>query len=250
VSEGLIRETSLRASASPPSRAEAGARRLAVLLAWIAGGVDAIGYLALAHLFTAHMSGNTVALGASVGTGETAELARRGVAILLFAAGIGLGTALGEVRRERGGRHPTVAVLGAELILLLAFVVIGERQQIPSPDDPRFYVMVAFPTVAMGLQSATLRRIGDLHVRTTYISGVLTNLMEAIVHRLFGREKDNGLDVKVYGAVWGSYLLGAILGGVGYARAGPLGMLLPIIGLGLACALDLRHPHEVAVEAT
>src|SRR5262249_36270733 len=30
-----------------------------LLLAWIAGGVDAIGYLVLLHLFTAHMSGNS-----------------------------------------------------------------------------------------------------------------------------------------------------------------------------------------------
>jgi uncharacterized membrane protein YoaK (UPF0700 family) len=98
------------------------------------------------------------------------------------------------------------------------------------------------------LQSATLRRIGHLHVRTTYISGVLTNLVQGIVQQLLRREEKRDFGVQVYGWVWGSYLLGAILGGIGYAQAGALGMLLPIIGLGLACAFDLRQPYELAAE--
>ena len=232
---------------SPPT-GRPGTRRLAVLLAWVAGAVDAVGYLALAHLFTAHMSGNTVALGASVGTGETGEVVRRGVAIALFAVGIALGTALGEFRRQRGRRHPTVAVFAVETLLLATFIVLGKREPMPSTDDARFYVLVALPTVAMGLQSAALRHIGHLHVRTTYISGVLTSLVEGVVRHIVqrGREHDSG--VRVYGAVWGAYLLGAGLGGVSYARVGPLGMILPVIGLAAAMALDLRHPYELATE--
>jgi uncharacterized membrane protein YoaK (UPF0700 family) len=238
---------------SPSAEQPAGrpdTRRLAVLLAWVAGGVDAIGYLALAHLFTAHMSGNTVALGASAGQGEGGEVLRRGVAISLFAVGIALGTAIGEVRRLRGGRHPTVAVFVAEMVLLAAFVVVGTQgardSGSPPPDDWRFYVLVAFPTLAMGLQSATLRRIGELHVRTTYISGVLTSLMEAVIHQVFRLRGEPGARVGVYASVWGGYLLGATLGGLGYARAGLLALVLPIAGLGVAAALDLRHPHELA----
>jgi uncharacterized membrane protein YoaK (UPF0700 family) len=100
----------------------------------------------------------------------------------------------------------------------------------------------------MGLQSATLRRIGQLHVRTTYISGVLTNLVQGLVQQLVRRGEQRDFGVQVYGAVWIGYLVGAILGGVGYAQTGALGMLLPIIGLGFACAFDLRHPHELAAE--
>jgi uncharacterized membrane protein YoaK (UPF0700 family) len=230
------------------------AQRLAVLLAWVGGGVDAIGYLALAHLFTAHMSGNTVALGASLGQGEGGEVLRRGAAIVLFAVGIAVGTAVGEVRRERGRRHPTVAVFVVEMVLLAAFATVGAPGvlggDMPAPDDWRFYGLVALPTVAMGLQSATLRRIGHLQVRTTYISGVLTNLMEAIVHRLCRPGRDeSGEPVRIYAAVWGAYLLGAIVGGAGYGRVGVLALVVPISGLGLAAALDLRHPYEQAAQS-
>jgi uncharacterized membrane protein YoaK (UPF0700 family) len=42
-----------------PGRANQG---LIVLLAFTGGWVDAVGYLVLLHLFTGHMSGNTIAL--------------------------------------------------------------------------------------------------------------------------------------------------------------------------------------------
>jgi uncharacterized membrane protein YoaK (UPF0700 family) len=225
-----------------------GARHLAVLLAWVAGAVDAVGYLALAHLFTAHMSGNSVAMGAAVGTGEGGEVFRRGAAIALFAIGIALGSALAEIRREHGRRHPTVAVLGLESGLLVVFIVFGIREQMPSPDEPRFYVMLALPTVAMGLQSATLRRIGRLRVRTTYISGVLTSLVERLVRKIIRGGHDHDFGVRVYASVWAGYLLGAVMGGIGYAQAGAWGMILPIAGLLAAMGFDLRHPYELAVE--
>ncbi len=43
---------------------------LALVLASVAGGVDAIGWLTLDHLFTAHMSGNTVNMTVHVALGD------------------------------------------------------------------------------------------------------------------------------------------------------------------------------------
>ncbi|MDQ2798914.1 MAG: DUF1275 family protein [Armatimonadota bacterium] len=61
--------------------------RLGLLLAWVAGGVDATGFLTLAHLFTAHMSGNSVALAVSAAQGHWMEAARRAFPIPLFVVG-------------------------------------------------------------------------------------------------------------------------------------------------------------------
>jgi uncharacterized membrane protein YoaK (UPF0700 family) len=227
-----------------------GTRRLAVLLAGIAGAVDAIGYLALAHLFTAHMSGNTVALGASVGGAEPSEVVRRVLAIVLFAAGIAVGTAVGEIRADRGRRHPTVPIFGVEMVLLLAFIVLGVLERMPSPEEPRFYVLLAFPTLAMGMQSATVRRIGHLNVTTTYISGVLTSFIEGIVRQMLHRSRQEDFGVRLFGSVWGAYLLGAVAGGVSYSQVGPVATLLPIAGLVFVVTFDLLHPYELATEFT
>lgn len=233
-----------------------------MLLAWVAGGVDAIGYVVLSHLFIAHMSGNSVAFGVATGQGQWGTVVERGAAIALFATGIAVGTAIGEINLKRGQRHPTVAVFGAEIVLLGAFMLFGTRVivggAIPAAPAWQFYALVALPTLAMGLQSATLRRVGQVSVRTTYISGTLTSFMEVAVEFLFwlrrGRtandaeaQQQSPVDrLRLYGSVLGAYVLGAVLGSVGLTLWGLGSVLLPIAGLGLAIARDLTHPHELA----
>ncbi len=77
---------------------------LAMLLAWVAGFVDAGGYLTLAHVFTSHMSGNTVAMGAHLGNGQWTQVIRRAVPIAWFIFGVFLGAAFGIVAERAGFR--------------------------------------------------------------------------------------------------------------------------------------------------
>jgi uncharacterized membrane protein YoaK (UPF0700 family) len=78
---------------------------VAFLLAWTAGAVDAIGYLVLYHEFTAHMSGNTVAMGAQLGEGNFGEAAHRLIPIPLLVLGIALGATLIEIAIRRDVRR-------------------------------------------------------------------------------------------------------------------------------------------------
>ena len=70
---------------------------LALLLAGVAGAVDAVGYLLLLHLFTAHMSGNSVAMGLSIGQTQWQTALLRAIPIPLFVFGVALGTAVIEI---------------------------------------------------------------------------------------------------------------------------------------------------------
>lgn len=67
-------------------------KRLAVVLAAVAGFVDVVGYLTLHHLFTAHMTGNTSKLGVALGHGNLNTALPLAVAPPLFVAGIAAGT--------------------------------------------------------------------------------------------------------------------------------------------------------------
>jgi uncharacterized membrane protein YoaK (UPF0700 family) len=94
------------------------------LLAWGAGYVDAVGFLTLAGLFVAHMSGNTVRLGVFAGGGDWSLAAQRVVPIVFFTLGVIGGIALVEALRRRSTPAPA-GVLSIETALLLLFMVVG-----------------------------------------------------------------------------------------------------------------------------
>src|SRR5271154_5403250 len=67
---------------------------LVLLLAWAAGGVDAIGFLGLNHVFTANMTGNTVLLGLTLGQGRGLAAWPNVIALVGFGLGVALGAAI------------------------------------------------------------------------------------------------------------------------------------------------------------
>lgn len=226
----------------------------AILLAWVAGLVDAFGYLSLSHVFTAHMSGNSASLGAHLGKGDWREVLIRGLVIPPFVAGIAIGV-LADVIAERGHwRARLVAAFALELLCLLLFVGLdgaGAAGKF-APGTPRFFILASLLTMAMGLQNATLRRAGRTKIRTTYISGMLTNMTENAVHYLLwwlqGRSKRSDvvkpekpfgqLTVK-FALIFLSFIIGAACGGFGQTTWGTLSLLAPISGLVVLIVQDL-----------
>src|SRR5579884_4544484 len=72
-----------------------------LLLAWAAGSVDAISYLALGHVFTANMTGNTLLMGMSAGQGHHAEALRSATALLGYLFGVAVGALLAKSGDKR-----------------------------------------------------------------------------------------------------------------------------------------------------
>ena len=247
---------------APWGEAEREKAWLAVLLAWVAGIVDAVGYLTLFRLFTAHMSGNSVEMGLRLGQGDWAEALRRAVPIPLFVLGVALGAALSEAAARRGMRSTFALVLALEAALLLTFMLYGSGSlrggAFPSTTDWTYYLPVALLVLAMGLQTATLQRVGGRTVRTTYVTGMLTNLALASVTYLFWRydrkrgqvgADDKGASlqrVALLGAIWCAYALGAILGGYAELHWALRSLLFPLCALAAVIALDLLRPINTA----
>ena len=77
------------------------------------------------------------------------------------------------------------AAFGLETLLLILFIAFGTaayRDGALRPDGVwAFYLLAALPALAMGFQNSGLRRVGGLGVRTTYITGMLTNFAEEVV---------------------------------------------------------------------
>ncbi|HZT58682.1 MAG TPA: YoaK family protein [Pyrinomonadaceae bacterium] len=238
---------------------------VAVLLACVAGAVDAVGYLTLFHLFTAHMSGNSVAMGAHLGRREWGEAFRRMFPIPVFVLGVTLGGVVTEVAGRRGVRAVFSPALALEMALLFAFMILGSEDfgggGVSAEPSWKFYALAGLPALAMGVQSATLRRVGGQTVRTTYITGLLTNLTEECVAFLFwlrdrtrrageGRggwtlrvlPKPSARRLALLGGVYGGYVFGAVAGSCAELRWSLLALILPLCGLAVVVGCDLVRP--------
>jgi uncharacterized membrane protein YoaK (UPF0700 family) len=236
---------------------------LAPLLAAVAGSVDAVGYLTLLHVFTAHMSGNSDAFGAELGRGNWAEVLRRGFPIPVFVLAVALGILLIELASRRGVRSTAALVLSIEAALLVAFIGFGSsgfrHDTIDVSHGWAFYGLVALLVLAMGLQNAALQRVRGETVHTTFVTGVLMDLAHESVASLVwlwdtrpsvavgegrgrGRRPPSFARTGVLASVWTAYALGATAGGFWLARVGLALLWVPIVVLGAIAALDLRTP--------
>jgi uncharacterized membrane protein YoaK (UPF0700 family) len=240
---------------------------VALTLASVAGSVDAIGYLTLARLFTAHMSGNTARLGVDLGRGHFASALPLAGAVALFVAGIAGGTALAEVTARRRVRSVAAVVLALQALLLGGFLVYAEvafdGHALPRRAGADFYLTSALAVLSMGVQLSVLQQVAGQTVRTTYVSGILTGFAQQAVNWLFwirdGNTRDDrhsylshvlGLGGRsearvrtlLLASVWCGYVTGAVVGSATDDHWGAWALALPLALLAAGIVVDLRRP--------
>lgn len=212
---------------------------MALVMAAIAGAVDSIGYLLLAHIFTSHMSGNTVGMMLHVATGNWIEAWRHFEPIVIFFGAICAGIALTDLLTAMRITRVFTVIGCLELGLLIAFLLLAHPAQ---------QWMVVWPASAMGLQNAMLRRAGHHAVRTTFITGMITNAAQGLVEALHGLfvhsddAQEKFLDYLFYSGIWLCFAVGGVFAAFLEVRYGLMALLLPIGGLALMIVLDLWSP--------
>jgi uncharacterized membrane protein YoaK (UPF0700 family) len=212
---------------------------IAPALAAIAGCVDAIGYMLLYHIFTSHMSGNTVAMTMPLATGNWPDFWRHFQPIVAFFAGIIVGLSLTDAFKHVKVDRIFAGVAGCELVLLVAFVALAH---------PAHQWMVFLPATAMGIQNAMLRRVGHHKVRTTFVTGMLTNTAQGLVDATVscltrdGKAKERFADFMFYGAIWSCFATGGVIGALLEHRFESFALILPIAGLTTLIIFDIIAP--------
>jgi uncharacterized membrane protein YoaK (UPF0700 family) len=218
----------------PPGRLTARQRSaLAIALTGIAGSVDAIGYIVLFHVFTANMTGNTVALGMGLVQHDWLLAARRGFAIPMFLLGMLWSRVIVHVAQLRQWRHSATVLFGCEALLLACFGILGllvvPGGRVESSSGALYFLLVALLSLPMGIQNASLSHFGPLSVRTTHVTGNLATLADEMAkfgiwfHESWRRiglartlaESSNELSFRetlFLSAVWVSYFAGAVVG--------------------------------------
>lgn len=194
----------------------------AVLLAALAGYVDAIAWQSLGGFFASFMSGNATRMALGLAQGQTGAAMLGGALLLAFLAGVVGGVTLGEA----AGRWRAAAAMA----LATLFLGISAWAPLPHPIGP---LLLA---VAMGAENAVRRRDGGGQLGLTYITGTVVELGERLAGALMGRARPwtwLGPALMLAG-----FIAGAVLGGVKFLTD-PLGALGIAVGAGVGLTLLL-----------
>lgn len=150
---------------------------LATALPGVAGAVNACGLIAFG-IFTSHVTGTVARTSVELAKGHL-ELARASAELVLaFFVGAVLATGLVDVARARRRARFVVPLL-FEAALLLAFAVSRRDAEAARLSDQGLTWLLA---LAMGLQNALVTRISGADIRTTHVTGILTDLGIEVVH--------------------------------------------------------------------
>ncbi|HEX2916527.1 MAG TPA: YoaK family protein [Chloroflexia bacterium] len=205
---------------------------LILLLGWTSGGVDVISYLGLGHVFTANMTGNTVLLGIALGRGDWAQVLRAVVALMGFLVGVALGAFIVEAHDphlEWSGK--ITRAIGIEVIAL-GFLSLGWELASTSLTELERNGLIVLAAIVMGLQSATVVRLGVVGISTTYITGMLTTFTTGIVALIRPtRKSPDKSDLTLQGTVWIVYILSAVVTALLEQNYYNLASLLPLIAV-------------------
>jgi uncharacterized membrane protein YoaK (UPF0700 family) len=158
---------------------------LPVLLSVNSGFVDSAGFLALQGLFSSHVTGNFVTLGASLVLGTTGVVAKL-IALPLFCLVVALVRTLGYALAPQAQSQLCV-LLSLKFILLLAAAVLAVRLG-PFPNGDVWPALLTGMTLvsAMAVQNAVQRLYLGAMPPTTIMTGNTTQAMIDVVDLLRG----------------------------------------------------------------
>lgn len=225
-------------SISGAERSERGNRHLAYVMAFVAGAVNSVGFVAVAF-YTSHMTGLVASFSDELALGRLRLLTAPAVAIASFVTGAAVTAVLFNWmrRRDAAGRYAVVIVLEALLILvfgLLADLIgstVGEL------------LVIAVLCFVMGLQNALITKLSGARIRTTHVTGMVTDIGIELGKAAY-RNRRAGLDPVRHDPAKLRLLLtmvtlfagGGVLGALGYVALGyqtviPFAVLLLVAGL-------------------
>ncbi|WP_132993932.1 YoaK family protein [Gordonia zhaorongruii] len=173
---------------------------LALVLASVAGSLDAIGFLHLGGYFVSFMSGNTTRMSAEAVHLNWSDAGRAVGLIGLFFVGAVVGALLSRIRDGR------VTVLAASSALVGLSAALGLLPSSPVPP-------ILGVAMAMGVMNATFVRDGEVSIGLTYMTGTLVKAGQRLGMAMMGGPR--WLWVRYLG-MWAALAAGSLLGAGAY----------------------------------
>jgi len=198
---------------------------LAYFLTFIAGAANAGGFMAFRQ-YTSHMTGIASAAADAVAIGNLQAALAGAFAIAAFVCGAAISAILINWGRRKALNSVYALPLLLEAILLAFFGISGEALQgINGIIVPVTVVLLCF---IMGLQNAMITKLSGARIRTTHITGMVTDIGIEIGKLVYiNRRKpnhppvhaDRGKFILLSGLI-ALFFLGGVMGAVGFNQYG------------------------------
>lgn len=205
-----------------PERSPRRNAALARVLAFFAGFLNSVGFVAVAA-YVSHMTGLTaqVADGVALGRWDVVPACLMGLAA--FVAGSATCAVVFNWGRRRGLHGQYANVLLLEGLLMLLFGLLAQELVW----EHRRLVIIAVLAFTMGLQNALITKISRSQIRTTHVTGMVTDLGIELGKLLYRNRLDGADPVRadrgrlaLHGSLVGLFAIGGIAGALGYGRFG------------------------------
>jgi uncharacterized membrane protein YoaK (UPF0700 family) len=214
------------------------------------------------------MSGNSVRIGTAGATGNASEILRRGWPVAFFTAGLMASALVHEIGARRRFLSTSAIIFGLEAALLGCVQIFYINTGRISASGPQFFAPAALLAFAMGVQNATLTKVGALSVRTTHITGTISEFVEGFsqfIFWMFDRLRGTGArrrrrilavmmrqrsfqQAVLTALLWISFVVGAFCGTMSMRQFHAYLLVPPIIALVVFLTLDVLRPLAASAE--
>ena len=144
---------------------------------------------------------------------------------------------------RKSGKSHLPAVLSLEIVLILTAYFL-----LTSPMAVRLELFVILMALALGLQNGAWREAGGVTVHSTYLTGLVTNLLTTGAKKYISpavRESEVDGKISLLCGMWIAFVLGAVVGAAlvfRFQALGILGIVVVLLAL-LICQSVMRSPR-------
>jgi uncharacterized membrane protein YoaK (UPF0700 family) len=195
------------------------------LLAFSAGSVNSIAFLGFVHHAATHVTGTFSVLSISLFTQDRQQIIQTSLLLFFFFAGAFLsGFIIHDGQLKMGRRYGFALSIECLLLLLSTYGFIrvsvwGEY----------------FASMAAGLQNSMASTYSGSIIRTTHLTGILSDLGALAGGRVRGYENElSNKKAYLLSLIIISFTAGGFLGALSYNHLGPLAMLVPACVIGMS----------------
>ncbi len=214
------------AKLTSPKRTARSNLHLGATLAVIAGALNAGGFLAVGQ-YTSHMTGILSSAADDFILGKFVPAFAAIFMLIAFTWGAACTALMVNYAKRNSMRHIYTPVLLLEAILLLVFGLVGSHLR------EHEVITVSFTAIllcyVMGLQNALITKISNAVIRTTHVTGLVTDLgieLGKMIYwnRTHTQSNDNvaanRYKLHLYGTLIGAFFVGGLLGAAGFKYLG------------------------------